>query len=80
MSFNNLIGKKVKHFKGKEYLVLGEAEHTETGEKMVIYKALYGECKTYSRPKEMFMEKVDSEKYPDVKQVWRFELIEDKED
>lgn len=53
MSFNNLIGKKVKHFKGKEYLVLGEAEHTETGEKMVIYKDLYGECKTYVRSREI---------------------------
>lgn len=72
-----MINRKYKHFKGKEYLVLGEALHTETNEILVIYRALYGNCNLYVRPKEMFVSKVDKEKYPDVKQEYRFELIED---
>lgn len=39
------IGKKVRHFKGKEYLVIDLAWHTEDEEYVVIYRALYGECK-----------------------------------
>ena len=61
------------HFKNKKYINLNFAEHTETGEQMVIYQALYGEHKTYARPYEMFAGKVDKEKYPDVKQTYRFE-------
>lgn len=72
-------GKMVKHFKGKYYLILDFAKHTETGEVLVIYKALYGGCGVFARPLNMFAESVDKEKYPDVKQQYRFELIIDSE-
>ena len=57
------------------YKVIGFAEHTETGEKMVVYEALYGDFRLYVRPYDMFMGKVDRDKYPDIKQEYRFEVV-----
>ena len=67
--------KMYRHFKGNLYYVLDIASHTETGESMVVYKALYGDYKTYVRPYDMFASEVDHDKYPDVKQTYRFELV-----
>lgn len=65
-----------RHFKGNEYRVLHIATHTETEELMVVYQAIYGDGKVYVRPYNMFASEVDREKYPDVAQKYRFELVE----
>ena len=76
------VGDIVQHFKREwvsadtsEYLykVLAVAHHTENGEKLMIYQALYAPFKICARPYDMFMSEVDREKYPDIKQKYRFE-------
>lgn len=86
-------GDIVQHFKREtvkdkehsmEYLYIIEAiaTHTETNEKLVVYRALYKDDEkgvhfnVFARPYDMFMTEVDHEKYPDIKQKYRFELFE----
>ena len=82
-----LIGDIVKHFKWETiseeerkqnkylYRIQNVAEHTETGEKLVVYQAMYFPFKIYARPLEMFLGEVDHDKYPNIKQRYRFEEL-----
>lgn len=70
-----LAGQLYRHFKGNLYRVLCVAMHTETGEDLVIYEGQYGENPVFARPLAMFLEPVDREKYPEIKQKFRFELV-----
>lgn len=89
MTRNFKAGDVVQHFKRETvdnptsqylYTIVGEATHTETGEKLMVYQALYDskdgavtKFQMFARPLDMFMGEVDRTKYPDIKQKYRFE-------
>ena len=62
---------KYKHYKGKEYKVIGIAKHSETLEDLIVYRALYGNQDLWVRPVKMFFEDVKVEN----KRVPRFEYL-----
>lgn len=81
-------GEIVQHFKreliegekGMKYLyeIVGVAHHSETGEPLMVYRALYGERGMCVRPLSMFLSEVDREKYPRVRQKYRFEAVKEE--
>lgn len=72
------IGKKYKHFKGQIVLVEMIAKDSETLENIIVYKHIENN-EYWVRPYDMFNSEVDKEKYPEVKQKYRFEEIEDED-
>ncbi|MBE6144043.1 MAG: DUF1653 domain-containing protein [Firmicutes bacterium] len=75
------VGKKYRHFKNKLYEVIAIAYYHESAsdnlKKVVVYKALYGDCDIWVRDYDDFASKVDKEKYPEVNQEYRFELVDE---
>ena len=67
-----IVSKPYRHFKGSTHKVIAIAKHSETLENLVIYT--HGE-EIWARPYDMFASEVDHEKYPDIKQKYRFEEI-----
>lgn len=65
-----------KHFKGNYYLLVDTGLDSETLEELVIYRKLYNDGALWIRPLDDFLGEVDHEKYPDVKQKYKFELQE----
>ena len=64
-----------RHFKGNVYQIITIARHSETKMKMVVYQQLYAPYEVYVRPLDMFMSKIDTKKYPNEKQIFRFERL-----
>ena len=73
VSRNLHIGAIYRHFKGDRYLVEDVVTHSESGECLVLYRQLYGECRRFVRPLDMFLSEVDHAKYPEVQQTYRLE-------
>ncbi len=76
-----VVGGLYRHFKGREYRILMIANDSETNnddepKKVVVYQAQYGDNKIWVRDYDMFLSEVDKEKYPEVSQKYRFELID----
>lgn len=80
------VGDTVRHFKGEDasptsaeyhYRILAFASHTETGERLVVYQALYEPFRVFARPYAQFVSEVDRRKYPHVRQKHRFEIVSD---
>lgn len=67
-----MVNKKYRHFKGHIVTVLAIAKHSETLEDMVVYEH---DGNVWVRPYDLFISKVDKDKYPDVKQEFRFEEV-----
>ena len=85
---NFRVGDIVRHFKRETvdpatdqylYMIVGTATHSETGEQMMVYSPLYGDGGLFVRPLDMFLSEVDHEKYPGIRQKYRFELEESAE-
>ena len=70
------VGKRYRHYSGKEYIVLGIGHHSETLEEVVVYQGQYddpefGEKPIWIRPKEMFEEEIEK----DGEKIQRFTLL-----
>lgn len=71
------LGEYYRHFKNHWYKVMDIAEHTETGEKLVIYSPLYGQKGTFARPMDMFLEEVPKGKENPTNQKYRFMSLQE---
>ncbi len=71
-----IIGKTYRHFKGNLYKVIDIVKDSESDGEVVIYEAQYGDHTRWARPYDMFISKVDKDKYPEVKQTYRFQQID----
>lgn len=68
-----------RHFKGSLYQIVAIAIHTETTDKLVIYRSLTNPERVFARPLEMFLSEVNHKKYPDIKAKYRFTLLDEIE-
>lgn len=78
ISFNTILDGNPStfiHFKNKKYQIICVALDSSNLQEVIVYKSMYDE-KIYTREINEFFSKVDKEKYPNVKQIYRFELEE----